>query len=250
MKAVVLLSGGMDSCTTAALAKRDGYNELIFVSARYGSKHQEAEMQAAEKVAEFYAALHILVDLPKVFAGAGSALMNESAMPKMTYQEIDKAMGPSPTVIPFRNANLLSAATSVAITHEAGMVYMGAHGEDARHWAYPDCTPEFLGAMANAIYIGSYMKVRMAFPLIWMSKAEVVMQAILNRAPLHLTWSCYSPVVRTIFGPDESHYVQCGVCPTCIERIHAFQENGIIDPVPYAIDVDWTDCAQWETTWS
>lgn len=140
-KAVVLLSGGMDSCTAMAVAKADGCGELIAVSARYGSLHQQQEVKAASDVIAWYGGKHIYVDLPDIFKGASSALMGESEMPHMTYADLHEQVGPSPTVVPFRNANLLSIATTIAITHKAQYVYAGMHGEDAHNFAYPDCTP-------------------------------------------------------------------------------------------------------------
>ena len=241
MKAVVLLSGGMDSATAMAQARADGCKELVAVSVQYGSKHMQAEMNAAREIARWFDAPQRIVDLPAgIFQGAGSALMDESKMPHLTYQEIDAQKGPSPTVVPFRNASFISIATSIAITHKASYVYAGMHGEDAHNFAYPDCTPEFLGAMANAIYVGSYHEVRLQFPLIWMSKADVCKRALGLAVPLHLTWSCYEPLsLETDDGPE---FIQCGICPTCVERIEAFKKNHVIDPVAYYIPVDWQGC--------
>lgn len=246
MKAVVLLSGGMDSATAMAQARADGCGELVGVSIRYGSTHQDAETQAAINVAKWFCALHRIIDTPNLYAGAGSALMGEGEMPHMTYAEIDKQRGPSPTVVPFRNANFISIATTIAIVEGAQYVYMGAHGEDAHNFAYPDCTPEFLGAMANAIYVGTYHEVRLQFPLIWMSKADVCSRALELNAPLHLTWSCYDPIDYGSAMPREQRWVQCGRCPTCVERIEAFRKNGIIDPVPYSHIIDWKDCLPYD----
>jgi 7-cyano-7-deazaguanine synthase len=243
MKAVVLLSGGMDSCVAMAQARDDGADELIAVSVLYGSKHGEAELMAAARVAGWFGAEWKEVVFPDVFSGAGSALMGESTMPHLTYQEIDAQKGPSPTVVPFRNANFLSLATAIAITHKASHVYAGMHGEDAHNFAYPDCTPEFLGAMANAIYVGSYHEVRLQFPLIWMSKADVCKRGLQLEAPFHLTWSCYDPRDYGSAMPSTERWLQCGKCPTCVERIEAFRKNGIIDPVPYfGTTIDWADC--------
>jgi 7-cyano-7-deazaguanine synthase len=244
MKAVVLLSGGMDSCTAMAQAVADGASELVAVSIKYGSMHQQAESVAAINVAGWYGAEFVGIKMPDdIFKDAGSALMGDQAMPHMTYQEIDKSQGPSPTVVPFRNANFLSIATSLAIKYKAQYVYAGMHGEDAHNFAYPDCTPEFLGAMANAIYVGSYHEVRLQFPLIWMSKADVCKRGLQLGAPFHLTWSCYDPRDYGSAMPSTERWLQCGKCPTCVERIEAFRKNGIIDPVPYfGTTVDWTDC--------
>jgi len=238
MKVVVLLSGGMDSCTAMAQARADGAEELVGVSVQYGSLHQAAETSAACQIADWYKAAHRIVQLPGIFQDADSALMGNRPMPHMSYQEIDDQQGPSPTVVPFRNASLISIATTIAIVEKAKYVYVGMHSEDAHNFAYPDCTPEFLGSMAAAVYVGSYHEVMLQFPFIWMSKVDVCMRAMDLSAPLDLTWSCYNPVQST---PIQ----QCGRCPTCVERINAFRVNGIMDPVPYAVPVDWKDCIPW-----
>ncbi len=241
MKAVVLHSGGLDSTTLISQALADGAEEVLALSVHYGSLHNEAEFGSAVQVIEFYEYVEPkikfkrqVVQLPShIFQGEASALMGEIAMPNMTYKEIQQSKGPSPTVVPFRNANLLSIATAIADSKGYDLVYIGAHADDAHEWAYPDCTPEFLGAMANAIFIGTYQKVRLSFPFIWMSKGEIVARAADLGAPLHLTWSCYNPVKTRSAG-----FVHCGLCPTCIERVNAFAEAGFIDPTSYQTTVD------------
>lgn len=245
MKAVVLLSGGMDSTTALAQALVDGAEKILAVSVKYGSKHNAAEGQSAKAVVSYYASLgvdieQVTFELPsEIFKGEGSALLGEIDMPALTYKEIQESEGPSPTVVPFRNANLLSIAAALADARGYDMVYIGAHAEDAHNWAYPDCTPEFLGAMANAIYIGTYQRVRLAFPFIWMTKSDIVQRATELLAPLGLTWSCYSPVwVDARIGEtdvEEAHFEHCGKCPTCVERANAFASLGYRDPVTYAI---------------
>lgn len=226
MKGVVLLSGGLDSTTALALALQE-CETVHCVSCHYGSKHNEAENQAARMVVDAYRRegadiTHQNIVLPDIFVGANSALMGEIDMPHMTYQEIHESEGPSPTVVPFRNANLISVATAIAVSQGAQVVYIAAHGEDAHNWAYPDCTPEFLGAMANAVYIGTYNQVRLVFPFIWMMKSDIVELAYELGAPLEYTWSCYE-------GGD----IHCGVCPTCVERKQAFADAGVDDPTEY-----------------
>lgn len=230
MKAVALLSGGLDSTTALAKSLEDGFNEIYAVSCFYGSKHNTRELQSARTIIDWYNSrfglgvriFPVEISLPDVFSGGGSALMGEINMPHLTYQEIAEEVGPSPTVVPFRNANLISVATTVAITHGAEAVYVGMHAEDARNWAYPDCTPEFLGAMANAVWVGSYHQVRLVFPLIWLLKSEVVELGTRLKAPLHLTYSCY-----------EGGLKHCGLCPTCVERKEAFAVAGVPDPTAY-----------------
>jgi 7-cyano-7-deazaguanine synthase len=229
-KAVVLLSGGLDSTTVLAQAIADGAKAVTCVSVQYGSKHNEREAVAARDVVKYYARTGILADLAvinlpsHIFLSGQSALMGEIEMPHQTYRELQDSVGPSPTVVPFRNANLISIATSIAIREHAPFVYAGMHAEDAHNWAYPDCTPEFLGAMANAVYVGSYYEVRLVFPFIWMGKDDVVIRAHMLNAPLELTYSCY-----------EGRPKHCGKCPTCIERKEAFRSASIADPTEYEV---------------
>jgi 7-cyano-7-deazaguanine synthase len=225
-KAVVLLSGGLDSTTCLAIALEEhGYDndDVMALSIDYGQKHK-AERLAAEEVSAHYDVDFQGVELdPMIFRSADSSLTGEAEMPHLTYKEIAEGEGVSPTYVPFRNANLLSTATSIALVEGAGAVYFGAHAEDARGWAYPDCTPEFIGAMANAIYVGTYHKVRLVTPLEWMMKSDIVAVGLGYDAPYHLTMSCY-----------EGTKPACGKCPTCVERLTAFELNGVTDPIDYA----------------
>ncbi len=237
MKAVVLVSGGMDSATALGQALSDGAEQVIALSVRYGSLHQDAESRAAVQVVDWYnrllygAALpvveHRVLELPsQVFAGGHSALLGETEMPHADYQDVEHE-GPSETVVPFRNANLISLATAIADANDYDKVYVAVHANDHNKWAYPDCSPEFMGAMANAVYVGTMHKVRLVFPFIWMTKADIVTRAAVVGVPLQHTWSCYQ-------GGD----VHCGVCPTCKERLAAFFEAGYADPVEYALGID------------
>lgn len=143
-KGAVLLSGGIDSATAAYFAKQQCDRGLVAVTMSYGQKHQEAEIAAAMEIGRSLEVVeHILVDIPdSVFTGAGSALMDDDVeMPTGSYQELQITQGPSLTVVPFRNANLISIATSVAIAEECDRVYVGAHATDGHNWAYPDCSP-------------------------------------------------------------------------------------------------------------
>lgn len=222
-KALVLLSGGLDSTTCATLAVRDfGAENVHGVSFGYGQKHYVRETRASIMVAEKLGlASWDRVHIPNVFAGSGSTLIDRNLeTPEVSYDEIK---GVSPTYVPFRNGILASYATAIALTKACDFVYFGAHSEDAANWAYPDCTPEFIGAMAAAVYVGSYHRVRLITPLQWMDKKGVVQLGLNLNAPYQLTWSCYNDGT-----------IACGVCPTCRSRREAFAFWSVEDPVPYA----------------
>jgi len=231
-KIVVLCSGGLDSTTLLHKAVRENREEdIIALTVFYGQKHDK-ELEAASAIARtFGISEHKVISLPtSIFAAQtgdaeGSSLISVDgvAMPHMTYQELAETRGVSPTYVPFRNANLISAATSFCMTHGGGEVWCGVHAEDARNWAYPDCTPEFIGAMQNAIYVGTYHKVRLLAPFQYMMKKDIVRLGLEIHTPYHLTWSCY-----------EGREDPCGKCPTCVERLEAFKANGVKDPVHYA----------------
>ena len=221
---MVLLSGGIDSSVCAALACREfGSENVLALSLFYGQKHAK-ELEAAKNVARFLGLSdHMTQELPDIFRGGGSTLIDsERPNPEATYEELRQKQGPSPTYVPFRNANLLSVATTVAMVKGADTLYYGAHAEDGRNWAYPDCTPEFNGAMAGAIFIGSYMKVRLLTPLQWLTKSEVVALGRDLGVPFELTWSCYNGLAKA-----------CGSCPACASRLAAFAANGLVDPIGY-----------------
>ena len=223
-KALVLLSGGIDSTTCAVLACREfGPENVLALSMFYGQKNAKEIAAAGDVVKCLGIKDHIIQQLPDIFKGGGSTLIDQDKQnPEVSYEELSTTQGVSPTYVPFRNANLLSVATSISLVKGADTIFYGAHSEDARNWAYPDCTPEFNGAMANAIYIGSYMKVRLITPLQWLTKSEVVALGKKIRTPFELTWSCYNGFEKA-----------CGVCPACVVRLHAFEKNGLIDPIDY-----------------
>lgn len=227
----------MDSTTALAQALEDGCESILAVSFDYGSKHGVAELTSAYRVVEWYApkVAHRVITMPNIFHGSGSALMGEAEMPAGAYKDPNRE-GPNSTEVPFRNANMLSIATTLAMANGCQYVYAGMHGTDAQGWAYPDCSPEFLGAMANAIYVGTMHRVRLIAPFMHMKKSDIVTRAAILEAPLQLTWSCY-----------EGQLVQCGVCPTCVERIDAFVVAGFADPVPYMTPVNWSDYEAWPT---
>jgi 7-cyano-7-deazaguanine synthase len=215
------------------------------VSINYGQRHTK-ELEYAASTCDRLGIRHTILDVGKLLSGATVMLTTESvgnvAVPDISYADIK---GVSPTYVPFRNGLMLSALTAHAQkwvneqiqeyeaegwTHEAAThqvkdiagIYFGAHSEDAANWAYPDCTPEFIGAMANAIYVGTYNTIRLHTPIQWLMKHEIVTLGNNLGVPFENTWSCYKG--------EEFH---CGTCPTCRSRKEAFQIAGVPDPTEY-----------------
>lgn len=225
-KAVVLLSGGIDSTTCLGVAvNKYGKDNVLALSLTYGQKH-EKELNCAKAVAEHYGVKFHSMDLSSVFVFSDCPLLQgrEDIEHGSYAEQIAKnGEGTVATYVPFRNGLMLSTAAAIAVSVDADVIYYGAHADDAAGRAYPDCTPEFEEAMDEAIFEGTGQKVRMEAPLLNMNKAEVVKLGLSLNVPYHLTWSCY-----------EGKEHQCGTCGTCIDRRNAFLTNGVSDPVPYA----------------
>ena len=226
MKALVLFSGGLDSSVCLGLAVRQyGAGEVLALSIYYGQKHKK-EMEASQKVAEYYGVKRVTLDLGEIFRDSDCSLL-DGAKEEIPHDEYaDQLLGtngpPVSTYVPFRNALFLSSAAAVAISNGCEVIYYGAHADDAAGNAYPDTSAEFNNAIADAIYIGSGNALRVIAPFIDKSKASVVAAGTEIGVPFELTWSCY-----------EGHDKACGVCGTCRDRKRAFEENGLIDPIEY-----------------
>lgn len=229
MKAVVLSSGGLDStvCVGMACAKH-GAENVSTLSVYYGQKHDK-ELKCAAAVAEHYGLKHYEMDLSPILQYSDCSLLKHSTkdVEHRAYSEqLKDAHGnPVATYVPFRNGLFLSAVASLALSlypDDEIEVYCGMHADDAAGNAYPDTSVAFCEAMANAIFLGSGNKVRMAYPLARLNKAGVVKIGKSLGVPFEKTWSCY-----------EGHDKACGKCGTCIDRINAFKANGMEDPIEY-----------------
>lgn len=223
MKAMVLLSGGLDSTTCLALAiEKYGAENVLALSISYGQKHSK-ETEAAQNVADYYNIKLLTLDLAEIFAGSDCSLLNGSTddIPLESYAEqLKKTDGkPVSTYVPFRNGLFLSSAASIALSNGCEVIYYGAHSDDAAGNAYPDCSSEFNEAMSRAIYLGSGNQLRIVAPFVSKTKADVVKEGLRLSAPYHLTWSCY-------VGGEKP----CGKCGTCIDRAAAFAANNVADP--------------------
>ena len=223
MKALVLFSGGVDSTTCLGIAvDKYGAENVIALSVFYGQKHIK-EVEAAEKIATHFGVKLKTLDLTTIFADSDCSLLNGSSqdIPKESYaSQLSKTNGsPVSTYVPFRNGLFLASAASIAISSGCGVIYYGAHSDDAAGNAYPDCSSDFNESISRAVYIGSGNQVKIEAPFVNLTKAEVVEIGLKLGVPYELTWSCYE-------GGD----VPCGVCGTCRDRMAAFEANGVVDP--------------------
>lgn len=223
MKALVLFSGGVDSSTCLGMAvKKYGAENVIALSVSYGQKHQK-EIQAAQKIAEFYHVKLKKLDLSLIFSDSDCSLLNhsENEIPKESYAEqIKKTDGkPVSTYVPFRNGLFIASAASIALSEHCEVIYYGAHSDDAAGNAYPDCSNEFNNAINQAVYLGSGQQLKVEAPFVKMTKADIIKTGLALKVPYQLTWSCY-----------EGKEKPCGICATCRDRAAAFQANGIKDP--------------------
>ena len=226
MKALVLFSGGLDSTVCLALAVREyGADEVLALSIYYGQKHQK-EMEASERIVRYYGVKRLTLDLGEIFKDSRCTLLQGAAeeIPHEEYAvQLKKTEGaPVNTYVPFRNGLFLSSAAAAALSNGCEVIYYGAHADDAAGSAYPDTSEEFNQAISDAIYIGSGKALQVEAPFIHASKAGVVKTGLELQVPFELTWSCY-----------EGHEKACGVCGTCRDRLRAFRENGLTDPIEY-----------------
>ena len=223
--AVVLVSGGMDSCVTAAIA-----NEIYrsaFLHVNYGQRTEARELLAFNEIADFYKAeKRLTTSLEHLKVIGGSSLTDESRpIPRVDSSQSTiqnpKSLIPS-TYVPFRNAHLLSIATSWAEVISASKIFIGAVEEDSS--GYPDCRETFYQAFNKVIEMGTKPETRVEIvtPLIHMKKSEIVKKGMELGAPFHLTWSCYQNSEKA-----------CGTCESCALRLKGFKEAGVKDPIPY-----------------
>lgn len=223
-KAVVLVSGGMDSATAAAQAVEDGY-DVLFLHTSYGQRTENKEFECASRLAEHYDAEEFLhIETSHLAAIGGSTLTDlERDVADTDLADTDPADDEIPaTYVPFRNANLLAMAVSFAEAREAGAVYIGAHSED--YAGYPDCRPEFFEAFQGIVDEGTKPEtdIEICAPFVGFSKTDVARRGLKLDVPYKSTWSCY-----------RANTPACGTCDSCAYRLHAFQTLGVVDPIEY-----------------
>lgn len=223
--AVVLASGGLDSCVTAAIASLEYRPAMLHVA--YGQRTADREQQAFDALADFYHAEQRLVCRLDHLRAIGGSSLTDLNIP-VEAANLEREEIPS-SYVPFRNAHFLSIAVSWAEVLGAQRIFIGAVAEDSS--GYPDCRPEYYEAFNRVIDVGTKPETRIEIvtPVIHMRKSEIVQKGMELAAPLDLTWSCY-----------QREDVACGVCDSCALRLRAFQEAGLEDPIAYAVRPRYT----------
>ena len=226
-KAVVLMSGGMDSCVTAAIAAAEC--RVAALHSSYGQLTEARERRAFTEICDFYGIAERLV-LDQSYLGkiGGSALTD----PGISLREADLEATDIPaSYVPFRNAHFLSAAVSWAEVIGASRIYIGAVEPDSS--GYPDCRPEYYRIFNMLIQAGTRPETRIEVltPLIHLRKHEIVKKGIEFSAPFHLSWSCYR-------NSEEA----CGTCDSCALRLRAFEQAGVKDSIPYGLHAAASSC--------
>jgi 7-cyano-7-deazaguanine synthase len=217
-RAVVLLSGGMDSCVCAALAARDHQAAAVHVS--YGQRTEDRERRSFENICDRLEIRDRLLVRNEALRAIGGSALTDSSIAVPEAHAIGAFI--PVTYVPFRNAHFLAVAVSWAEVLGAEKVYIGAVEPDSS--GYPDCRPEYYRAFNEVVKAGTKEgTIRVVTPLIAMHKAEIVRLGLELSAPFDLTWSCYQREDRA-----------CGVCDSCVLRLRAFHEAGAEDPIPYA----------------
>lgn len=218
-RAVVLVSGGMDSATAAFEAKQRGY-DLYFLHTSYGQETEDKEFECAHDLADYLDIADFLHIETEHLARIGASSLTDDSI---DVQEVDLESDEIPSsYVPFRNANLLSMAVSYAEANDCEAVFMGAHSED--YSGYPDCRPEFFDAFQQVISIGTKPEtsIDLVAPFVDWSKTNIVERGVELDVPYELTWSCY-----------REEEPACGTCDACAYRLKAFQEAGVEDPINY-----------------
>ena len=217
-RAVVLLSGGMDSCVCAALAARDFHAAAVHVG--YGQRTEERERRAFTAICDHFGIRDRLLVRNEALRAIGGSALTDPRIPVPEAHSIGH--GIPVTYVPFRNAHFLSTAVSWAEVLGAEKVYIGAVEQDSS--GYPDCRPEYYQAFNQVVKAGTKDgRIQIVTPLIGMRKFDIVRLGLELGAPFDLTWSCYTSEDRA-----------CGVCDSCVLRLRAFSEAGTADPIPYA----------------
>lgn len=219
MKAVCLLSGGMDSTTLAYVARDQGY-DILALHMNYGQRTERKERECARRVACEIGAVDFVEISLDYFTKFGASSLTDMDIP-VEEGSMGRADHPN-TYVPFRNANLIAIATSYCDSREGDAVFIGVQSGD--HVGYPDCTPQFIEAMQQVITIGTQadQKIQLLTPFVSMTKTDILREGLRLGVPYEETWSCYDV-------EEEA----CGRCSSCLSRLKAFSDLDVTDPIPY-----------------
>ncbi len=221
---VIAISGGLDSCVTAAIAEQD--YEIAFAHFNYEQKTEKRELKAFNEIADFYNVdKKLIIDYSHLSKIGGSSLTDENI--DISHADLTSKEIPT-SYVPFRNANILSACVSWAEVLKAEAVFIGAVFEDSS--GYPDCRSSFFKAFEKMAELGTKPEtsIKIVTPIIQLSKAEIIKKGMELKAPIHLTWSCY-----------QSEDIACGICDSCALRLRGFKQAGIEDPITYRVKPDY-----------
>jgi len=220
MKGIILLSGGMDSLVTAAIAARQ-CEEIHFLHVNYGQNTEQKELECFQKLVEHYQPAGTLVTSIDYLRQIGGSSLTDDNIAVTDHQNTDQI--PS-SYVPFRNAHLLAIAVSWAEVIKADRIYIGAVEEDSS--GYPDCRESFYKAFQQAINLGTAddTKMEIITPVIHLTKPEIIRKGIELKAPFEYSWSCY-----------RENEIACGTCDSCVLRLNAFKRAGMEDPLPYKV---------------
>lgn len=219
MKVLVSLSGGLDSTTALGCALESGVLQVQAISFRYPSKHNSFELACAEKIAEYYQVPWKVIDISTVFDDFRSNLLRGGGcIPEGHYEHESMKL----TVVPARNIIFLSILAGYAESNDFREIIIGIHSGD--HAIYPDCRPNFIGYMKDAIHAGTGKAIRINTPFLYVKKSDIIKKGLSYSKPVpyHLTRTCYS-----------NNGKACGKCGSCTERREAFSLNNLIDPIEY-----------------
>ena len=220
MKGIILLSGGMDSLVTAAIAARE-CDEIYFLHVNYGQKTELRELKCFQKLANHYQPADTLITSIDYLRQIGGSSLTDDAIAITDHQDTTDI--PS-SYVPFRNAHLLAIAVSWAEVIKANHIYIGAVEEDSS--GYPDCRQSFYDAFQQTVNLGTAdnTKIEIITPVIHLNKAEIIRKGSELGAPFEYSWSCY-----------RNNEIACGTCDSCVLRLQAFKRAGMEDPLPYAV---------------
>ena len=217
-KAIILVSGGLDSLITSAIAHKEN-DEIYFLHINYGQNTEKKELESFHKISDYYKPKQIQIVNIGYLKNFGGSILLDSKFVSSEHNESDIV---PETYVPFRNGNMIAIASAYAETIRATRIYIGAIEAEGSN--YPDCRGVFFEYMGKAINYGTKnnFSVKIITPLLNMTKAEIVKLGYELKAPMELSWSCYF-----------DNEIACGQCDSCYLRLKSFKEAGLIDPIPY-----------------